>query len=76
MERYYFRARKHIEVRLNFFLAARSKMLCISVFMFFKVSRQIFTLDRFGRQADEYITRGAMFIMFFMYLCLPMDLVS
>ena len=40
-------------------------MLCISVFMFFKVSRQIFTLDRFGWQADKYITRGVMFFMFF-----------
>jgi hypothetical protein len=35
-------------------------------FMFLKVSRQIFSLDTFGRQADEYITRG---VMFFMYLC-------
>jgi hypothetical protein len=46
-------------------------MLCISVFMFSKVSRLIFTQDTFGRQADEYITRGGMFFMFFMYLCLP-----
>jgi hypothetical protein len=40
---------------------------------FLKVSRQIFSLDTFGQQADEYITRGAMFFMFFMYLSLPMD---
>jgi hypothetical protein len=30
-----------------------------------KVSRQFFCLDTFGRQADEYITRGVMFFMFF-----------
>ena len=43
---------------------------------FLKVSRQIFSLDTFGRQADKYITRGVMFFMFFMffmYLCLPLD---
>jgi len=46
----------------------------VSLFLcFLKVSRQIFSLDTFGRQADKYITRGVMFFMFFMYLCLPMD---
>jgi hypothetical protein len=34
---------------------------------FLKVSRQIFTLDTFGRQADEYIAPGVMFFMFFMF---------
>ncbi len=29
------------------------------------MSRQIFSLDTFGRQADEYITRGVMFFTFF-----------
>jgi hypothetical protein len=29
------------------------------------VSRHFFCLDTFGRQADEYITRGVMFFMFF-----------
>ena len=48
------------------FLLRRDQMLCISVFMFLKVSRPFFCLDTFGRQADEYITRG---VMFFMYLC-------
>jgi hypothetical protein len=38
----------------------------VSLFLcFLKVSRQIFSLDTFGRQADEYITRGVMFFMFF-----------
>ena len=36
------------------------------------MSRQIFSLDTFGRQADKYITRGVMFFMFFyvFYLCI------
>ena len=34
-------------------------------FMFLKVSMQIFSLDTFGRQADEYITRGGMFFYVF-----------
>ncbi len=39
----------------------------VSLFLcFLKVSRQFFCLDTFGRQADEYITRG---VMFFMNLC-------
>ncbi len=38
----------------------------VSLFLcFLKVSRQIFCLDTFGRQADEYITRGVMCFMFF-----------
>ena len=49
----------------SIFLLRRDQMLCISVFMFFE-SVQIFCLDAFGRQADEYITCRA---MFFMYLC-------
>jgi hypothetical protein len=43
-------------------------MLCISVFMvlcFFKLYRQIFTLDRFGGQADKYMTHGVMFFYVF-----------
>ncbi len=44
----------------------------VSLFLcFLKVSRQFFCLGTFGRQADKYITRGCMFFMFFMYLCLP-----
>ena len=40
-------------------------------FMFLKVSMQIFSLDTFGRQADEYITRGVMFyFLFFLYMCI------
>jgi len=63
--------RKHIEVGIKFSLSAGlkmgsgSKLLCISVFMFLKVSRQIFRLDTFGRQADKYITGGVMFFMIF-----------
>ena len=53
------------------FILAGSKMLCISVLMFLKVSRHFFPLDTFGRQADEYIAPRVMFFMFFMYLCLP-----
>jgi hypothetical protein len=50
----------------------------VSLFLcFLKVSRQIFSLDTFGRQADEYISCGVMFFMFFyvfyVYLCLHMD---
>jgi hypothetical protein len=55
-------------------MGSGSKLLCISVLCFLKVSRQIFSLDTFGRQADEYITRGVMFFMFFCFficvLCL------
>jgi hypothetical protein len=41
----------------------------ISLFLCFsKVSRQIFTLDTFGRQADKYITHGGMFFYVFMFL--------
>ena len=50
-------------------------MLCISVFMFFKSVQAIFSLDTFGRQADKYITHGGMFLMFFMYLCLPLKVI-
>jgi hypothetical protein len=32
------------------------------------VSRQIFSLDTFGRQADKYITRGFMFFIFIYFL--------
>ncbi len=32
---------------------------------FLKVSRQFFTLDAFGRQADEYIAPRVMYFMFF-----------
>ena len=39
-------------------------MLCISIFMFLKVSRLIFTLDTFGRQADKYIAPGFFFMFF------------
>ncbi len=52
-------------------------MLCISVFMFFESVQANFLPGHFwskvGRQADEYITRGVMFLCFFMYLCLPMN---
>ncbi len=58
----------------SIFLLRRDQMLCISVFMFFEVSRQFFCLDTFGRQADKYITCGVMYFMFFMYLCLPISL--
>jgi len=38
----------------------------VSLFLcFLKVSRQIFSLDTFVRQADKYITRGVKFFMFF-----------
>jgi hypothetical protein len=43
---------------------------------FLKVSRQMFTLDTFGHQADEYMAPEVMFFMFFVYLCLPMNRVS
>ena len=33
--------------------------------MFFESVQAIFCLDTFGRQADEYTTRGVMFFMFF-----------
>ncbi len=49
----------------SIFLLRRDQMLCISVLCFLKVSRQIFSLDTFGQQADKYITRGVMFFMFF-----------
>jgi hypothetical protein len=41
---------------------------------FLKVSRQIFSLDTFGRQADEYITRGVMFFyVFYVFMFAYMD---
>ena len=59
MEIYYFCSRKHIEVGLKLSLAAGSKKLCISVLL--KLSGKFLP----GRQADEYITHGVMFAMFF-----------
>jgi hypothetical protein len=49
-------------------------MCYVSLFLCFsKVSRQKFSLDTFGQQADKYINRRG---MFFMYLCLPMNRVN
>ncbi len=50
-------------------------MLCISVFMFFESVQANFLPGHFwskvGRQADEYITRGVMFLCFLcIYVCL------
>ena len=44
---------------------------------FYKVSKQIFSLDTFSRQADEYITRGVMFFfVFYVFKFACMDRVS
>jgi len=77
-ERYKFCTRKHIEVGLEFSLAAGSKMSCISVFMFFpKVPRQFFTLDTVGRHADKYITRrGKFFLCFYVSMFAYMNRVN
>ena len=67
----FFCARKQVEVGLKFSIA-RDQRCYVSLFLWFlKVSRLIFTLDTFGRQADKYITCGGMFFYVFMYLCLP-----
>jgi hypothetical protein len=55
-------------------------MLCISVFMFFESVRAIFLPGHFwskvGRQADEYITRGVMFLCFYVFMFAYMNGVS
>ena len=52
----------------SIFLLRRDQMLCISVFMFFESVQANFLPGHFwskvGRQADEYITRGVMFLCF------------
>ncbi len=70
MEIYYFCTRKHIEVGLKFSCATGSKMLCTSVFMFFKSVQANFFPGHFwstGRQI-LYITRGGLFFMFVFYV--------
>jgi hypothetical protein len=59
----------------SIFLLRRDQMLCISVFMFFESVQANFLPGHFwskvGRQADEYITRGVMFLCFLcIYVCL------
>ena len=50
----------------------RDQMLCISVFMFFESVQAIFLPGHFwlkvGRQADEYITRGVMNYVFYVFM--------
>ena len=70
-ERYYFRTRKHIEVGLKFSLAVGSKMLCISVFMFFKSVQAIFSPGHFwstGRRIHN--SRRYVFLCFLFILCI------
>ena len=50
-----------IEMRIG----NREQRCDASVFMFLKVSRQLFTLDTFGHQADEYIAPEVMFFYVF-----------
>ena len=45
-------------------------MSCISVFMFSKVSRQCFSLDTFGQQADKY--KPAEVCFFYVFYVLSM----
>jgi len=52
-------------------MGSGSKLLCISVFMFLKVSRQILAFWSTGRQIHN--SWSYVFLCFFMYLCLPMD---
>jgi hypothetical protein len=59
----------------SIFLLRRDQFLCISVFMFFESVQANFLPGHFwskvGRQADEYITRGVMFLCFLcFYVCL------
>jgi hypothetical protein len=51
----------------------------VSLFLsILKVYRQIFSLDTFGRQADEYITRGVVFFfnVFYVFMFAYMDPLS
>ena len=71
LERYYFCTRKHIEVGLNFSLAAGSKMLCICFYVFSKCPGIFFPwTDLDNRQRNTYLP-GGMFFYVFMYLTLP-----
>ena len=48
------------------FLLRQDQRRYVSLFLCFsKVYRLIFTLDTFGRQADEYIIREVMFLSFY-----------
>ncbi len=51
LERCFFGTRKHIEVGLNFSLAAGTKRLCLCFFVFFSCT-VFFLLDRFRRKTD------------------------
>ncbi len=59
----------------SIFLLRRDQVLCISVFMFFESVQANFLpghcWSKVGRQADEYITRGVMFLcLLCIYVCL------
>ena len=73
-ERYHFWTRKHIEVGLNFSLAAGSDVMYLCFYVFWKCPGKFFAwtllVESWSTGRRIHNSRSYVF-MFFMYLCLP-----